>query len=206
MIKKLLGLFAIGSIAAAQPKLPDAKLDIGHIYPYVVPSAYFQATSAKAMAVTWPLGHGLYVALVQDLDGAVRNILPEDLDALGLSAEEVKKKAIENLEALAKSGAIGQQRFAGPDQKPFVLFGGHWAAAACILLPGLHQMGVKNVGSEELCVCIPHREALLMFAKADVRYRDLMRAMIRERESDGRKPLTFDLFELTAKGLTELKE
>jgi hypothetical protein len=137
----------------------------------------------------------------------VRNVVPEDLQALGLAADAARKKAIANLEALAAAGAIGQQRFpAGPEQKPFVLFGGHWAAAACILLPGLRDMGVKNVGSEDVCVSIPHREALLMFAKGDKKYRIAMQKMIEQRESDGRKPLTFGLFDLSPSGITELKE
>ena len=176
------------------------------ILPYVVPAVYLDYQREDAKPLTWPLGHGLHVVLVHELDGLVGNVLPEELTALGLTIEQAKKKALENLESLAKSGLIGQQRFNGPDQKPFVLFGGHWAAATCILLPSLRQMGVKNVGSAEICVCIPHREALLMFPKGDKAYRGVMLKMIKERESDGRKPLTFDLFELTASGVIELKE
>ncbi len=207
MLRKLLSLITAVTVAGAQPLPSDVKPDASKIYPYVVPSGYFDAAGEKSKAVSWPLGHGLHVALVHDLGGLVRNVLPGDLAALGLTADEAKKKAIQNLQSLAMSGAIGQQRFdSGPENKPFVLFGGHWAAAACILLPGLRQMGVKNVGSDEVCVCIPHREALLMFSKGDRKYRDAIRRMIKERESDGRKPLTFDLFELTPSGIAELKE
>jgi hypothetical protein len=204
MIRKILSLFSISvALPSAQPA---PRTDVSKIYPYVVPAAYLEFQREDAKPLTWPLGHGLHVILVQDLDGLVGNVMPEELGALGLTLEQAKKKAFENLESLAKSGAIGQQRFNGPNQKPFVLFGGHWAAATCILLPGLWQMGVKNVGSDEICVCIPHREALLMFPKGDKEYRDAMRKMIKEHESDGRKPLTFELFELTSNGIKELKE
>jgi hypothetical protein len=207
MLRKLLSLFTAGTVAAAQPTPPDVKPDAAKIFPYLVPYGYFEAAGEKAKAVSWPLGHGLHVALVHDLDGLVRNVVPEDLSTLGLTAEEAKERAIRNLESLAMSGAIGQQRFeAGPEKKPFVLFGGHWAAATCILLPGLRGMGVKNVGSEDLCICIPHREALLLFSKGDRKYRDAMRKMIRQHESDGRKPLSFELFVLTPTGIAELKE
>lgn len=206
MLRKLLSLFAAGSAAAAEPAPLDVKPDASKIYPYVVPAGYFDAAGDRAKSVAWPLGHGLYVALVYDLSGLVRNVLPEDLSTLGMTSDQAKKKAVDNLQVLAMSGAIGQQKFTCPNQKPFVLFGGHWAAAACILLPGLRQMGAKNIGSEEVCVCIPHREALLMFAKGDKEYREAVRKVIKELESDGRKPLTFELFELTATGVTELKE
>lgn len=203
MIRKLLSALAIGSSVVVAPSAPP-RADVSKILPYVVPAEYLEYQGAGAKPQTWPLGHGLHVVLVHDLGDLVGNVLPEELQALGLTAEQAKKKAIENLQSLAKSGLIGQRRFDGPGNKPFVLFGGHWAAATCILLPELFQMGVKNVGSEELCVCIPHREALLMFAKGDKAYRASMLEMIRERESDGRKPLTFALFELTAAGIREL--
>jgi hypothetical protein len=205
MIRKLLSILAVGSAAvAAQPGPPRA--DASKILPYVVPAAYLDFQRVDAKPLMWPLGNGLHVVLVHDLEGLVGNVLPEELAALGLTIEQAKKKAIENLEALAKSGAIGQRRFEGPNQKPFVLFGGHWAAATCILLPELREIGVRNLGSKEVCVCIPHREALLLFPKGDREYREVMLKMIRQRESDGEKPLTFDLFELTEGGVIELKE
>jgi hypothetical protein len=134
--------------------------------------------------VTWPLGHGLVVALVYDFGGVVRNVLPEELQSLGLSEVQAKGKAIANLEAIVRMGVIGERRFPGPGGRPFVLFGGHWAAATCILLSELRKMGLLNIETDELCVCIPHREALLMFAKGDHEYRETMLKMIREHESD----------------------
>ncbi len=205
MFRKILSMFVLGSGAVAQAAAPTAQPDPAKIYPYVVPRTYFDSAPAKPKSVTWPLGHGLQVALVYGLDGLVRNVLTDELPAMGLSVEAAKKRALQNLEALAASGAIGQQRFNGPDQKPFVLFGGHWAAATCILLPGLWEMGAKNIGSQTLCVSVPHREALLMFAKGDKAYLEAMRKLIKENESDGRKPLTFELFELSKDGLKELK-
>jgi hypothetical protein len=180
------------------------KLDTSKIYPYVVPSGYFDAIGKKNTIVN-PLGHGLETALVLDLDGLVQNLTPNDLSSLSLSSSGATQKAIENLELLAMSNLIGKNRFVGPIQKPFILFGGHWAAATCILLPKLRTMGLKNIGSEELCVCIPHREALLMFAKGDMQYRNTMREMIQQKESDGRKPLSFEFFEITEEGIIELK-
>jgi len=44
------------------------------------------------------------------------------------------------------------------------------------------------------------------FQKGDKQYRDSMLKMIKERESDGRKPLTFQLFELSGSEIKELKK
>ena len=205
MFRKLLGLITVVG-AATQPAIAEVKPDASTIFPYVVPNGYFDGAKVGGKTIAWPLANGLQFVLVYDLSGLVRNVMPEELLALGLTVEQAKERAIKNLEALALTGAIKQQRFTGPNQKPFLLFGGHWAAATCILLPRLCQMGVKNLGSEELCVCIPHREALLMFPMGDKLYRDAMRKMIKQNESDGRKPLTFEFFEITSAGITELKD
>ena len=205
MLRKLPSLFAASSATAAHPGLPDVKPDVAKIFPYVVPSSYLDEPGTPSNSVIWPLGHGLVVALVFDLGGLVRNVQPEDLVSLGLTTEQAKQRAIENLAQIAESGVIGQQRFTGPNQKPSVLFGGHWAAATCILLPGLREMGKKNIGNEPLCVCIPHRDALLMFAKGDQAYREAMVKLIKQNESGARKPLTFEFFELTASGIKEFK-
>lgn len=184
---------------------PEVKPDVAKVYPYVIPADYL-AGSSGTRTLSWPLGHELHVALVHDLDGLVRNVTPEELVGLGLSLDEAKKRAVDNLSALFKSGEIKASRFNGPDGKPFILVGGHWATATCILLPNLHKFAAPNLGTEELCVSIPHREAMLIFPKGDKAYRDLMRRMIREKESDGRKPLSFELFTLTTEGLAELKD
>ena len=201
-----LGLAATTTKSSAVDLPSDVKADASKIYPYVVPAAYLEVGGTKSQTIAWPLGHGLHVALVHDLDGIVRNVTPNDLASLGLSFEEAKKRSLGNLSTLFKSGDIKASRFNGPGGNPFILMGGHWATATCILLPDLHKFAASNIGSDELCVSIPHRDALLIFAKGDKAYRDLMRKMIREKENDGRKPLSFELFNLTSTGLTELKD
>lgn len=198
------GLVSTGKTAELSSP-PNVQPDAAKVYPYVIPAAYLEgATGVRTLS--WPLGHGLHVSLIHDLDGLVRNVTPDELGGLGLSLEEAKKRATDNLSLLFKSGEIKASRFNGPGGKPFILVGGHWATATCILLPNLHKFAAPNLGAEELCVSIPHREAMLIFPKGDKAYRDTMRRMIREKESDGPKPLSFELFTLTAEGLAELKD
>src|SRR5258708_26376288 len=113
MIRKLLCVFAFGGVAATAQLSPQ-RADASKILPYVVPATYLAYQREDAKSLTWPLGHGLYVILVHDLGGSVGNVMPEELAALGLTVDQAKKRAIDNLELPVKSGLIGQQRFTGP--------------------------------------------------------------------------------------------
>ncbi len=172
------------------------------IYPYVVPAEYLAYGTRQPDGMTRDLGHGLYVVLVQDLNGMVENVRPQDLTALGLTGMEAQRIADANLGALIHQQEVKSTVFPkGPQGRPFALFGGHWAAASCITWSGLFAAVSKALGSEKLLVCVPHREAMLVFPLGDVEYISAMTAMIREKESDGRKPLSMELFELTKDGV-----
>jgi hypothetical protein len=194
---------APGSRPAASPAV---KPDAAKIYPYVVPADYLEHQPASPTRMAWPLGHGLHEVLVHDLGTLVRNVSPADLVALGLTPQTARQRALANLADAVRTGAIRHQLIAGPQQRSFLLFGGHWSAAAAILLPDLHRLVVKHLGDGNFCACLPHREALLVFAKGDRAYREEMRAMIREREGAGYKSLSFSFFELGPDGVRELHE
>ena len=169
---------------------PDA------IFPYIIREAYLPH-HADAAQLARPVGHSVHATLVEDLGGAVKSLKLEDLNTISLTVAEAYAKAVENLENLLISGVIQIQLFAqGPDGKPFILVGGHWGAAACIFLPNLPTLAKNSLKAEEICLSIPRREALLIFAKEDRAYRDRMRAMIEEMEGNQPKPLTLGLFTL----------
>lgn len=177
------------------------------IYPYIVPEAYLEYQHEGPAGFVRELGHGLHVALVFELTGLVATMMPNDLKRLGISVEQAHERSIQNLEELAKTQQVRMVVFPnGPQGKPFILAGGHWSAASAILLPRLPAMAKAALGSDQICVSIPHREAMLVFAKGDRKYRDEMRAMVREREGDCRKPLTSELFEFSTNGIAAFKE
>jgi len=118
------------------------------LYPYLVPEPYLKHAQGAPEGLFRPLGHGIWVTLVFDLDGAVQGVRSEDLRDL----------------------------VAGP------------------------------LGTRDLCASIPHREALLLFPRGDRAHRDAMRALVREKEGDGRKPLTFELFRLGDDGVKPFDE
>ena len=168
------------------------------IYPYIILEEYLPY-QAEALQLVKPLGHSIHVTLVEKMDGAVKSLKSEDLSVINLTPTQAYAKAIENLENLLISGVIQMQVFAqGPDGKPFILVGGHWGAAACVLLPNMPNLARNSLHTEEICFSIPHREALLIFAKEDRAYRDRMRAMIEEMKGNPPKPLTLGLFTFRA--------
>ncbi len=163
------------------------------LYPYIVAKEYLRYRAEKPEAKS--LGQDTYEVLVKDLDGLVGNVTSEELNRLNLTPAEADTLAIGNLENLFISGEIKARLFpSGLEGKPFILVGGHWAAAGCILLSKLVESARRNLGSQNICFSVPHREALLIFPKGDRNYRNAMRTLIKEKEGNGSKPITFGLF------------
>jgi hypothetical protein len=149
----------------------------------------------------------VYWALVEELSGMVKSMTAQNLQKMHLTAEQLRTQALENLEHALTSGRIGSTEFPkGPRDKPFLVIGGHWAASACCILPLMPGLARQKLGSQEVCFSVPHTEALLLFPKGDRAYRDEMRAVIREQESDGRKRLTWELFEYRGNSVVPFDE
>ena len=190
------------AILAAGSTAPKNDFNLERLYPYLVPAGYPTAATDRE------LGNGLRVALVvENSPLTIRNVTDAELKKAGLSPAQAGERALTNLEVLMKSGAIQMQVFpSGSPGRSFILAGGHWAAATAMLLPGLRRLAAQTLHAEELCASVPHREALLIFEKGDPAFRKEMRALVRKNESDGAKPLTFDLFQLTERGPAPLVE
>src|SRR5262249_25507161 len=146
-------------------------------------------------------GHGLFVLLVQDQDGLVQNVTPDDLLTANFTADSAHEKALDNLQKLFASGQIKAMKYdKGPHGRPFMHVGEHWAAAACILLPKVRTFAQKNLGQDEIVASIPHRDVMLLFPKPAKGELAEIRKFVVEHESEGRKPLTSEPFDLTEKG------
>jgi len=140
---------------------------------------------------------------VHDLNGLARNVFGGELAAANLTPKQAHARAVENLVALVKTGAITLKRFDGPQGKPFIIFTDHWLSASSVLLPDLRALAVKHLNTDSICVCLPQRDSMLLFPMADESFRTEMMAVIRKNEADARKPLTFELFRLDTDGLHE---
>jgi hypothetical protein len=162
------------------------------------------------------LGHGVHVMLYHDEQdvlshggrGVLYCVLPDALDAEKVSPTQAHAIALQNLERLARAQTFkAGVHSTGPQGRPFARWGGHRLAASCILLPGVYKWASKLLGTDEVCASIPHDDSLVLFAKADRSYREAMRAMIRQaEEADTSPPLTFELFALSAGGVSAFRE
>lgn len=169
------------------------------LFPYVLTPEYVKVADAATLR---PLGHDLSLGLVTEGESLVGGVSTEQLLAEGLTVDAAYDAAGRNLHALLRDGVVGTQAFQrGPGDLPFALFGGHWAAAACIAYPGLHQAMARALGAESLLVSVPHRGAMLVFPDRDAAGRTELQQFVRDHESDGDQPLTFGLFALDGDGL-----
>lgn len=185
---------------------PDT-IDRSKLYPYVVPAAYLRHAPSLEPDFCISLGHDVYVMPVIDYDGVCQSVTPDELRSVEMSASECHAIALENLSRLAKSrSAFLAHKYTGEYGHPFAVWQGHWLTASCIRLPHLYDWATKTLGADEFCVSIPHREAMIIFPMADRRFRDAMRALIYEKESDAPKQITFELFRLDVDGLAPFVE
>ena len=164
------------------------------IYPYIVPEPYVERLDRGPDGFIPWIGHDVYVLLVDDMRGVCRNIRMDELYALNLNVEFAHQLAIQNLQALARSGQIQKACCHAPMDRRFIVWGDHWLAASCLRLPGLGDWARKTLEADEVCASIPQREALFLFPMADRPFRDAMREIIRKGEEHARKQVTWDLF------------
>jgi hypothetical protein len=176
-----------------------AATDGARLYPYLVPEGYLESrppTASKPRA----LGHGLYLALAEDFDGAARVHFPAELPSLG-TPEAIVKIAGSNLVRAVREQRVTIQGFQGPRGLPAIIFGPQWLAASCLLLPDLHAFAGRHLGQGPLCAAVPHRNTMLVFREEDATYRAEMKALIAKNEAGAPKPLTSELFVVRADGI-----
>jgi hypothetical protein len=148
------------------------------------------------------IGHGLVVQLCADTesDGSIVQspVGEEELRTAGLSADEARRIAIENLGRFADdSPDLSIQVLGGPNEPfHFLLYSDHPRASACLLLPDLYEHASEVLHETDLLACAPQRESLVVFPKRDRAGRELLIEKLKTIEADAGQPLTFDLFQL----------
>ncbi len=171
------------------------------LFPYITPREY-----PRHESLARPLGHDVYVQLVEDVDGLCTNVDPDSIRKANLTADKAHALALENLERLRGEKFFKAEMFTGPGGRPFIVWYGHWLAASCLVLPSMREWAGKNLKVEDLCASIPHRESMLMFPEGDRAFRDQMRQTIKENEGSAPKQITWELFSLTPKGIAPFVE
>ena len=184
------------------------------LFPYVVPKGYFRIPGQKTKkpdldrwGIVEELGPDLFNMLIQSADGMVRNVHQEHLDELGLSVEDAKKVAIENLRALSDDGeSIKRQMQMGTDGFGQIVWMGHWLTASCIVLPELHEWASGHLNTDEMLVSVPQQQFMFILSLGDANFRKDMAKYIKAVVDGMEKLITFDLFLLTKRGLEPYTE
>ena len=174
-----------------------------NIYPYLVPNGYLEHGGALIRTL---IPNELHLMLVSDHGGAVLCINDSELAAWGMDKETALKTAQQNLDLELKSGKIGIAFHQGADNTPFIVFSGHWLAAASLFAPGLLDMAKGILGTRRCYACVPHRETLLLFPEIHGQTRAAFEQMILENCSDGDKPLTFRWLAVCDAGIAPLPD
>jgi hypothetical protein len=118
-------------------------------------------------------------------DGVVGYTPTADLEAVGLTARDAERIALENLCRRVQQGDVSGRTMLGDGGQPaFILWGaGHWLSASSLILPGLRALAQHALGCTEICAAIPHRDIMFLFGAQDQAWRTRMQALITEKES-----------------------
>ncbi len=177
------------------------KLD--SIYPYLMPGLI----SADWEPVSVNLGHGIYATLFEDNEGEKgivhKTVSPDDIASSEYTAAQLHDRALDNLVRSVQNGDVAIQMAGKPGGEfNFLLFTQHPRACACLRLPNLYQLAFEYLQVVEICACVPQRESLVVMPARTAEYRQSMVRKLREIEADARRPISFELFNVTESGIS----
>jgi hypothetical protein len=180
-------------------------VNLDRLYPDLVPAL----PSGEEVGVA--VGHGVWARLVLapvSPAAAPVAVTADQLRAAGVTPEDARTKALENLARFAEeSPDLSIQVLGNPgDPAHFLLYSDHPLAAACLLLPDLYEEACERLETTEVCAVAPQRESLVILPTRDRAFREGLVARLREWEADTAHPISFALFELTADGVREFHE
>ena len=176
-------------------------MDLENIYPYIITKEYLIDGIKEETVVIDTIGKDLYLTLVKDLNGLVKNVRISELKRNNISVSLATQTAQKNLDKLLKEQEIQARLFEGPNGLPFILFSEHWLSSASLFWTKIYSFSSKNLKTDTIYVSIPQRDAMILFPKCSAKELSDFKKMIREKEADARKPLTFDIFQLDKNGL-----
>ena len=181
---------AVGATATA--------IDPAQLYPRL---AARPAGAPDRGGLAYALGNGLVVTLVADFDGIVKDVQPSDLKTMGLTPAQAQKRALENLSLYFRGGKLRLSQLSGPRDGPYVLCDGYWLCSSLILYPELADWAGEILGSEDLYLSVPHRDALFVFKKGKKSDPGEWKKFIAQQASEGTDQLTPELFEIKDKSV-----
>jgi hypothetical protein len=146
------------------------------IYPYVVPKSWVDHTTPDSL-ISWQVGRDVFIVLVFDGQGSVRNVRPEDLEALARAWQE--KQFEFGAATLIDGTVIGCSR-------------GNWMApAGGLLLGNFHEGLAAQFGQTELAAIAVNQECLFAFpTDPKTLQSESLRIAINDEFTGHRKPIS----------------
>ena len=146
---------------ANEPTFSEATLRA--VYPYVVPRSWIEYVTPAAVVGT-PFSDDVHMILVVDGQGSVRNVRPEDLDAIGYSWDDAFTVAAENL---GTAWRAGQFELGITELIDGVTVGGargNWMApAGALILGNFYQSLADHFGATEFAAVAVNQQCLFAF-------------------------------------------
>lgn len=182
------------------------KTDLSNVFPYIITQDYLiEGIKEETVLIDTLIENELYLTLVKDLNGLVENIKISDLKQQNISIELATDSAHANLDRMFKEQKIKATLFDGPNDIPFILFSEHWLSSASLYWTNLYSFANKNLKADTFYVSIPQRDAMIIFPKCNNKELLDFKAMIKEKESDASKLLTWEIFQLDNKKINRIE-
>jgi len=161
------------------------------VFPYVVPSSWVDYASKDAL-VSWQFSKDVYLILVFDGAGTVRNIRPEDLAEMSLDEGQSFELAAGNL---ANAFQEGQFEFGGATLIDGTQIGcarGGWMApAGALILGNFYEALSQQFSCKEFAAVAVNQECLFAFpTDAKTLASNSLRLAIDDEFKGHRKPIS----------------
>lgn len=133
------------------------------IFPYVVPASWVGHIGLESL-ISWQISTDVFVVLVFDGKGTVRNVRPEDLALLELDEGEAFQVAAGNLAQAWHDGEINLGEATLLDGTVVGCARGSWMApAAALILGDFHAALAGRFGTSDFIAVAVNQECLFAF-------------------------------------------
>lgn len=161
------------------------------VYPYVVPKSWVEYVGEESL-FTWAFSEEVRMVLVVDGSGTVRNLRPQDLEAVGETAESAFGIAAHNLAAAYQRQEFELGIATLKDGTQIGGARGNWMAPAGGLMIGnLYESMKENFRGEEFAAVAPNQQCLFAFPLDEATLRsESLRLAVDDEFKSGVKPIS----------------
>ncbi len=162
---------------------------------------------AEGVAGLVPLGGDLFLTVAEDHPEAVRPLFPSDVREAGGTLDAWLREAGERIGRELGTAELPVQVLSSPVMPgvKILTVGPTWKAASAVGSRALHERAVRELGTDRLCVLLPHRDRIFVFAQAEpAMMTELAQGIVRAEQPNARKPLSNEVFRLGPGGISPL--